>query len=90
MSTINNPQIKFQPDTLSRRRAENIAKFHSLGYNDVASANELAKLVFTQFSLVKPDQLFLALAALKPHQVTNPFSLDGFGPKKTKETPARS
>ena len=80
-----NPQIKFQPDTLSRRRAESIAKYHSLGYNDRASANEFAKLVFTQFSLVKPNQLFLAIAALKPYQVTNPFSLDVSGPKAPKD-----
>lgn len=77
-------QIKFQPDTLSRLRAESIAKFHSLGYNDRASANEFAKLVFTQFSLVRPAALFLALADLKKHQVTNPFSLDSFRPKKPK------
>lgn len=77
-----NPQVKFQPDRLSRRRAEAIAEYHSLGYNDKASVNEFTKLVFTQFSLVKPALLFVALAALKEYQVSNPFSLASDRPKK--------
>jgi hypothetical protein len=82
-----NPQVKFQPDLLSRRRAEKIAAYHSLGVTSAAhegSANEFAKVVFTQFSLVKPGQFYLALAALKPFQVTNPFALASFGPRQSR------
>lgn len=62
-----NPQIKFQPELRARQRAEKIADYHSLGLNG-PSANELARLAFTQVSLVKPELLLPALAALRPFQ----------------------
>ena len=79
-----NPPIKFQAHPLVRRRLEKIADFHGIGHND-SSANEVMKIVASQFSLVKPAKLFEALAALKPYQVTNPFSLAAFGPKHPKK-----
>ena len=84
----NNPKIKFQPELLARRRAEKIVEFHSLGVNG-DSVNEFARLVFTQFSLVKPDQLFPALAALKPYQAKNPFAHAGLGLKRVKADPTQ-
>ncbi|MBA3849355.1 MAG: hypothetical protein C0502_05090 [Opitutus sp.] len=71
------PPIKFDPPAAVRVRLERIAEFHGIGHN-APSANEVAKLIASQFSLVKPAQFFQALAALKPFQVTNPFA--GLGP----------
>lgn len=84
---MKNPQIKFQPDTLTRLRAQEIAEWNGLGYNDRGSVNELAKLVVQQFSLVRKGELFLALAALKPFQRTSPFTKGAFGPSRSKKVP---
>lgn len=74
-----NPPIRFQVTSLTRQRLGKIADFHGLGSNE-PSANEVAKLVTQQASLIKPAKLMEALAALKPYQVTNPFALGAFGP----------
>jgi hypothetical protein len=76
------PPIKFDPPLIVRRRLERIADFHGIGHNE-PSANELMKLLATQISLIKPAQLFQAIAALKPFQVTNPFAGTG-GPIRPK------
>lgn len=64
-----NPQIKFQPDPITREGLEAIATFHALGYNSSAehgSANELTKIVMQRFAMVPPPKFWLAMAALDP------------------------
>lgn len=88
-----NPQVKFQPDKLTRSRAARIAAYHSLGVTSAAhegSVNEFAKIVTTQFSLVRPGQFFLALAALRPFQTDNPFAVGSFGPKQSRPNPKKA
>lgn len=69
---------------LTRLRSAKIAAYHSLGVTSGAhegSVNEFSKIVTTQFSLVRPDQFYLALAALRPFQTSSPFALGRNGPK---------
>lgn len=76
------PKVKFQPDPNSWLRAYKQAEFHSFGPNG-DSVNDLTRFLFTQWSLVKPEQLMQAVAALKPYQTTNPFRVSAAGPRRT-------
>ena len=76
----NNPQVKFQPDYITRVLLEKQASFHSIGVNSSAtqgSANELCKLVMTRFSRIAPRKVWLALAALEEFVAHSPATRSG-------------
>ena len=67
-----NPPVKFQLNLQCRRGLQTIADHHGIGGNDT-SAPEVARIVATAFSMVRPTQFYQALAALKPYQRTSPL-----------------
>ena len=79
MSLGHNPQIKFQPDLSTRQGLERLAAYHHLGTNG-DSANEVMKLVASQFAKIPGKSFFPALAALSEFQANVAF------PKSKKST----
>jgi hypothetical protein len=85
---MNNPPLKFQVHPQCRKGLQTIADHHGIGGNET-SAPEVAKIAATAFSLVRPQQFYLALAALKPFQRTSPlpvFHSPRFSPKGDKKS----
>ena len=69
-----NPPIKFQLNLQARTGLQKIADHHGIGGNDT-SANEVARIWATAGAMVRPTQVYQALAALKPYQRTSPLTV---------------
>ncbi len=85
---MNNPPLKFQVHLQCRKGLQAIADLHGLGGNET-SPTEVARLAATAFALVRPTQLYPALAALRPYQRTSPlpvFIPPGRSPKRPKKS----
>lgn len=62
-----NPPLKFILQPSARNALEEMAAYHAVGSNE-PSANDMAKIICGQFALIPKEQVFLALAALRPFQ----------------------